>query len=341
MDGTDNCSADALCGNTATCVWSAAVCASDGDGVTCYDFYECLDATDNCSDDALCSNTDGGFSCACNAGYAGDGVNCEEIDECAGNPCGVGGSCEDLVNAYSCSCDAEYSGGGLNNPCVCAPVDGGWSGWSSWSGCSANCGGGTQSRTRSCTNPSPNICGSACAGSSSETQACNTQTCMPPKTCSQWDGVPLQYWYDGNGNLGSPDQQMPRCCDPFNTCPNVSWGMQEWGRLAIRKSSLEAACAEYCGGTGTVTCTNQNSVGLSSLVVRIWNDYDFTSCVRPEVNTSPRSKCDTMTQSDSGFAYCNVTGPEHNYVVCHEDGEGGSDCDAQTMPEGSVTCSCP
>jgi len=33
--------------------------------------------------------------------------------------------------------------------------------------------------------------------------------------------------------------------------------------------------------------------------------------------------------------------PQHDYVIRQEDGEGGSDCNAQTIPEGTVTCTCP
>jgi hypothetical protein len=151
---------------------------------------------------------------------------------------------------------------------------------------------------------------------------------MPPKKCNQWDGDPLG---------DSPSESMPRCCDPFETCPGTSWGMGNWGRLAIKKSSLTEACVEYCGGPGSVSCTSQSTKDHNQYVVRLWNDYDFTTCARPEVNTTPRAKCYT---GNEGFTFCNVTGPVYHYEVCKEDGEGGSDCDAQTMPEGSVTCTC-
>ena len=55
-------------------------------------------------------------------------------------------------------------------------VDGGWS-EPEWSECSATCGGGTQTRTRTCTNPAPAHGGSDCQGKSSETQDCNTLPC--------------------------------------------------------------------------------------------------------------------------------------------------------------------
>jgi len=54
------------------------------------------------------------------------------------------------------------------------PVNGGWS---DWSACSAECGGGTQTRT--CNNPAPANGGADCSqldgGNSS--QSCNTQAC--------------------------------------------------------------------------------------------------------------------------------------------------------------------
>jgi len=68
------------------------------------------------------------------------------------------------------------------------PIDGGFSSWSGWSNsggyddgasgtCSVSCGTGTQNRTRTCTNPTPQYGGSSCSGSTSEDQSCNTQSC--------------------------------------------------------------------------------------------------------------------------------------------------------------------
>jgi len=60
----------------------------------------------------------------------------------------------------------------------CVPVNGGWSAWSSWSACSVPCGGGSQTRTKTCDNPAPSCGGADCSGPSEETQACNTQPCI-------------------------------------------------------------------------------------------------------------------------------------------------------------------
>ena len=56
-------------------------------------------------------------------------------------------------------------------------VDGGWSEFGDWSDCSATCGGGTQTKTRTCNNPAPAHGGLDCQGESGETQNCNTQEC--------------------------------------------------------------------------------------------------------------------------------------------------------------------
>jgi hypothetical protein len=58
------------------------------------------------------------------------------------------------------------------------PIDWWWSGWSGYSACNASCGGGTQTRTRTCNNPTPANGGATCAGAYSESIACNTQSCI-------------------------------------------------------------------------------------------------------------------------------------------------------------------
>ena len=56
-------------------------------------------------------------------------------------------------------------------------VDGGWSEFGNWGECSKPCGGGEQSRSRTCTNPPPSGGGAQCAGEDEETQECNTHEC--------------------------------------------------------------------------------------------------------------------------------------------------------------------
>ena len=56
-------------------------------------------------------------------------------------------------------------------------VDGGWSEYGEWSECSAECDGGTQTRTKECNNPAPQHGGADCEGEGEETRECNTQAC--------------------------------------------------------------------------------------------------------------------------------------------------------------------
>ena len=56
-------------------------------------------------------------------------------------------------------------------------VDGGWDDWTNWDTCSVTCGGGSQNRSRTCTNPVPQYGGADCVGFDGENQDCNTHNC--------------------------------------------------------------------------------------------------------------------------------------------------------------------
>ncbi|XP_005107934.2 sushi, von Willebrand factor type A, EGF and pentraxin domain-containing protein 1 [Aplysia californica] len=61
------------------------------------------------------------------------------------------------------------------SPC---PVNGGVSGWGVWSHCTADCGTGSRSRSRSCNNPAPQHGGQPCDPDDlSEEEPCNTDPC--------------------------------------------------------------------------------------------------------------------------------------------------------------------
>ncbi|XP_063695438.1 SCO-spondin-like [Bolinopsis microptera] len=73
-------------------------------------------------------------------------------------------------------CEGEDEESRTCNPELC-PVDGGWSDFGEWSVCSADCGGGSQSRSKTCTNPSPANGGQECEGENEETRTCNPEPC--------------------------------------------------------------------------------------------------------------------------------------------------------------------
>jgi len=64
------------------------------------------------------------------------------------------------------------------NPC---PIDGGFSDWDEWGPCTAECGGGDQTRSRRCDSPVPQFGGLECEGDFTECQRCNLDPC--PSTC--------------------------------------------------------------------------------------------------------------------------------------------------------------
>ena len=57
-------------------------------------------------------------------------------------------------------------------------MNGEWSNYEAWSDCSKECNAGTQTRTRTCTNPAPENGGKYCSGSpGQESRVCNIQPC--------------------------------------------------------------------------------------------------------------------------------------------------------------------
>jgi hypothetical protein len=82
-------------------------------------------------------------------------------------------------------CEGAASQTQICNMTSC-PFDGGWSPYSEWGTCSKTCGGGTQSRTRTCTNPTPANGGASCVGDAVDSQSCNTQPCPTNGGWSDW-----------------------------------------------------------------------------------------------------------------------------------------------------------
>lgn len=81
---------------------------------------ECQSANP-CSPDAVCtdpSNMEGDVTCACKPGFKGDGKECVATNPCATEPCGAGGTCNDLGDGkYSCTCPTGQRE--LGGTCTC------------------------------------------------------------------------------------------------------------------------------------------------------------------------------------------------------------------------------
>ena len=65
----------------------------------------------------------------------------------------------------------------LHNKYLPSLVHGGWTPWTEWSDCSVSCSNGTQSRTRSCTNPAPAHGGRDCEGEDRQVKDCFLRHC--------------------------------------------------------------------------------------------------------------------------------------------------------------------
>ncbi|CAH3173411.1 unnamed protein product [Porites lobata] len=176
------------------------------------------------------------------------------------SPQNGGKSCIDLGSASE---TAEC------NPDPC-PIDGNYTEWTKWSDCGATCGGGSKTRTRFCTNPTPSHGGKNCddLGPTSETVSCNPDPCPIDGNYTEWTewsdctatcgggsktrirtctNPPPQHGGNNCVELG-PDTETVKCSrDP---CP-IDGNYTEW--------TTWSDCSETCGGgskTRTRTCTN-------------------------------------------------------------------------------------
>jgi len=118
--GNNNCSAFALCTNSASSFFCTCRIGFSGSGTTCSDVDECTgggNGTD-CDANASCTNTIGSYFCTCNVGFYGIGAQCTQYNQClgenGGNNCSVQASCTNLVNSFSCSCLPGYFGNGIS-----------------------------------------------------------------------------------------------------------------------------------------------------------------------------------------------------------------------------------
>ncbi|CAH1256761.1 CHIA, partial [Branchiostoma lanceolatum] len=98
------------------------------------------------------------------------------------------GECDPNSN-YPCCSEYGYCGASGDH-CACAncvdyrsipgtAVDGGWADWTAWSSCSVSCGSGTETRSRTCSNPAPQHGGAACSGDGAEERVCQTGVTCP------------------------------------------------------------------------------------------------------------------------------------------------------------------
>lgn len=235
-------------------------------------------------------------------------------------------------------------------PC---PVHGNFSSWSIFSVCSKSCGNGTKTRTRNCTNPSPQHGGRNCflIGSSKEVRSCNVFPCPIHGNFSSWSNFSICSKSCGNGtmirtrqcsnptpkhggrncSLFGPSKEVRSCNS--HPCP-IHGNYSTWSSFS--------RCSKTCGN-GTMTrsrnCTNpdprHNGKNCSSLGPSIdiqpcnvfpcpidggytlWGN--FTQCTLScGIGTMYRTRNCTNPVSQHGGKNCSVIGPAMEVKTCNE-----------------------
>lgn len=136
---------------------------------------------------------------------------------CCSVTCGNG----TLTQTRTCTNPVPESGvactGDAQRPIPCnsnsCSVNGNWSPWTNSSLCTLTCGGGTLSRTRTCTNPSPANGGAACTGDAEQLVNCNNNDCPVNGNWAAWTNSTPCTVTCGSGTL----TQTCTCTNPLPT----------------------------------------------------------------------------------------------------------------------------
>merc|ERR1712226_217434 len=235
-------------------------------------------------------------------------------------------------------------------------VDGGWSQWSDWSTCSSSCGTGTQTRQRTCTNPSPSNGGEQCSvdgSSDTETQSCDAGGCPVDGGYGAWGD-----WGTCSASCGSGFQTRDRQCDnppPSNggadcnpnervdtrpctsgNCPvDGGWtGWSSWSSCSVScgmgEETRNRECLNPEPANGGQQCTDNGSEETDSRscfagncpVDGQWGDWTgWDSC---------SVTCGGGTQQRT--RQCNDPAPANNGAQCQGSSSDTQSCNTNTCP---------
>jgi len=244
-----------------------------------------------------------------------------ETRNCNSNACPVNGvwsgwsygtcskSCGTGTQSMTRTCNGRANGGAdcagsttssqSCNTHAC-PVNGVWSGWS-YGTCSADCGTGTQSMTRTCNSPSPAHGGANCAGSASSSQSCNTHACPVNGGWSGWSG-----WGGCSQTCNGGTQSRSRSCNS----PAPANGGADCAGSSTESTSCNTQNCGSCNGFGGYERTCNENNWHSSI------SFDSSNACQFHVNTGGYNCHD----------YCNWQGSsclaaQDNYSGCSLDSD--------------------
>ncbi|OWF44661.1 SCO-spondin-like [Mizuhopecten yessoensis] len=183
----------------------------------------------------------------------------------------------------ACTGAVDQTKGCTLSPC---PIDGEWTSWASWGTCTVTCGGGTSTRTRTCTNPSPQYGGANCPSTGSDTMDCNTQVCIIDGAWGQWNS-----WSQCTVTCGGGKQARTRVCD--DPMP-ANGGLACSGDSAVLGDCNPISCPAAMAGvyqqlcpTGWFTC---ESGGMK--------------CIKRDFQCDCWNDCDDGSDETAGYAGC-------------------------------------
>ena len=146
------------------------------------------------------------------------------------------------------------------------PIDGGWTNWTEWTNCSADCGGGNQTRTRNCANPAPAHGGVHCEGNSSETQVCNSHACPIDGGWTNWTD-----WTNCSADCGGGNRTRTRTCT--NPAPAHGGAQCEGNSSEIQNCNSHACPVDggWTNWTDWTECGGSSSCGIQGSQTRSRN----------------------------------------------------------------------
>ncbi|XP_052284771.1 SCO-spondin-like isoform X2 [Dreissena polymorpha] len=157
-----------------------------------------------------------------------------ETQQCNNNPCPVDGklsawgswdtcskSCANGTQSRHRTCDYSPPGAPHGKPCSDSldetirchtekcPIAGHWSNWTNFTTCTLTCAGGTHTRNRTCIFDDPGAPHlSECFGNTTDTDACNTQSCPVDGVWGDWGT-----WHTCTVTCGGGQKVRDRTCD--------------------------------------------------------------------------------------------------------------------------------
>ena len=253
----------------------------------------------------------------------------------------------------TCIAEAQHGGAscesrGLTGSKPCntnaCPQDAVLSAWSQWDECTVSCGGGTQSRQRTCTQQGQNG-GRQCEEFDlTETQDCGTEACPIRGALSEWTG-----WSVCSVTCGEGQQERTRTCIPpqhgGEPCPSSNLQENKPCSASVAcpiNGTLSAwsewtACSNTCGGgnkTRSRTCTSAQNGGHDCGESLLNQTQSCSTGIECPIDGEWRLWSDWACSVSCGVGvkerHRTCIGPFHGGLPCAGDDHQSQPCQAST-----------